>query len=393
MRALTYLIIFLFYFEKSHSQEVYQIKGTIKNYGLGDRIYLFKQSLFEHEKFELQDSTDLQDSHGNFSFKGTYLSSDTEMQPVLVLERNGNDKSHPVHPTYAKERLQFYFDTVTLDFGEIADIDNAKIPASRLNSLFLEIAAIAKEMAKSNNRLYKLRSDFLIRNDGILAKAETHDRLQKALELTTQSLMISKKLFISLYPDLLPSLHFVKQMTKARTDPKIALAMLEDLGDSVKALPEAESFRNSQLELLSVAIGAKAPEFSQPDMKGKMVHLSDYKGKYVLLEFYLVQCPPCRVMEHFYKDIYKKYRQQNFEMIGISLDREKDRDQLLKLIRREKLEWPQTADFLGSKSTAALAYHVSEVPRNFLISPEGKIIAKDLNGLQLHEKMKELFGY
>ena len=137
--------------------------------------------------------------------------------------------------------------------------------------------------------------------------------------------------------------------------------------------------------------GKQAPDFVQMDMHGRNISLSNFRGKYVLLDFWASWCGPCRAEHPYLKKAYAKYHKQ-FTIIGLSLDRLEDKNEWLDAIKKDELTWTQLCDFKGWSNEVVNQYNLfgKGIPANFLIDPQGHIVAKNLRGVEVEKKLDEL---
>lgn len=135
-------------------------------------------------------------------------------------------------------------------------------------------------------------------------------------------------------------------------------------------------------------IGKPAPELSLPDVNGKKIDLSSFKGKYVLVDFWASWCLPCRRENPNVVEAYNRYKNKNFTILGVSLDKEKE--DWLDAIQHDKLTWPQVSDLQEWNSTAVTTFNFNGIPFNVLIDPDGKIIGQSLRGPDLDQKLAEV---
>ena len=130
------------------------------------------------------------------------------------------------------------------------------------------------------------------------------------------------------------------------------------------------------------------PDIALPTTRGDTLRLSDLKGKLVLLDFWASWCVPCRVANKGLGKIYEKFRDKGFEIYSVSLD--EDREDWIKAIRKDKIEWLQVIDDGGWEARTAIEWNISALPTSYLINQEGRIIAMDLEGKALEKLLKEL---
>lgn len=156
-----------------------------------------------------------------------------------------------------------------------------------------------------------------------------------------------------------------------------------DMGKQMAAIIETGKKTNT---------GVIAMDFTQNDTTGKAVKLSDFKGYYVLVDFWASWCKPCRAENPNLLKAYNKFKSKNFTVLGVSLDDEQTRRAWLGAVKQDGLPWTQVSELKGFQSKAAVLYGVSAIPTNFLIDPSGKIIARNLRGEDLDKKLAELFS-
>jgi peroxiredoxin len=140
----------------------------------------------------------------------------------------------------------------------------------------------------------------------------------------------------------------------------------------------------------TVAIGKKAPDFTSTDTSGVKVRLSDFKGKYVLLEFWAYWCVPCRALNPHLKEVYSKFKDKGFTIVQYSVDVKKDEQKWKDAIKQDGLPWTQLCDLSNGQAPVAALYGVQPIPDSFLISPEGVILGRRLSAKELDEELRKL---
>ena len=167
-------------------------------------------------------------------------------------------------------------------------------------------------------------------------------------------------------------------------------ALLAKLAPAAKDNAPAKRIANSIRINNLTGIGKTALDFTQNDTLGKPVSLKDFRGKFVLVDFWASWCVPCRGENPNVVAAFQKYKGRNFTVLSVSLDQPNGKEKWLKAIHDDHLDWTHVSDLKFWNNAVAKQYDINSIPSNLLLDPEGKIIAKDLHGEELSAKLAKV---
>ncbi|MNX35334.1 Peroxiredoxin [Pedobacter sp. ok626] len=359
------------------AQTGYTIKGQIGKLNKPAKAFLLVRYT---DRVDL-DSTQI--VNGKFEFKGKM---DSPMEAHLRVRHDAT----PDHPskmsTYDVKPLLLSNEAISVTAKD--SISKAVITGSALNAENDKVTAYLKPIYgkyEALNNEYREQPEAKKQDQAYIQSLEVR---AKAIE---KEILDAKLSYIEKNPNQHMALMAFSSLLGPEFDvlamEKIFLSLNENIRTSYLGKQVGAKIATAKKTLE----GVEAADFAQPDVDGKMVKLSDYRGKYVLIDFWASWCAPCRRENPNLVKAYDQYKSKGFEILGVSMDKASDKAKWLKAIEDDKLTWKQVADLKGWDNEAGMLYEVKAIPMNFLINPEGKIIAKYLRGEELSKKLEEIF--
>lgn len=370
MKQLTILILLFIITScanKSNSsaaQIAYEIEGNLSNGGSGSPIYLDKLSYEGSSSID----TAIIGSDGNFILKGNIpqkglymLRVNQEHSWVIIIDKGKttfkgdfNDIFNYTISGNENIVLTNFVKTVGKERGKLQEYQNTFMQAQMLGN----ISSMQNAQNSYNEAVLKYNS--IIQNT-----ADTTQYPLVGLFAVTMLNMEQNAMFVEKYAQKLKKL----------------------IPDNILA---QEFFARVENET-KIAIGKAAPNFQLKNMKGETISLEDAKGNVILLDFWASWCRPCRMENPNVVRLYNMYKEKGFTVFSVSLDN--NMQKWVSAIQQDNLIWPyHGSNLLGWQCPVAQLYKVSSIPQTFLIDKNGLIIGKNLRGIDLENKLKELFG-
>jgi len=285
--------------------------------------------------------------------------------------------------------FQFYIEPGTIAVSSKDSIKFATVTGSKINDENAQLKDAQKPLEEKRlqlQTLYKSVSPEAVKDSVFRVRSEKlyaeFNDLQKQIALN----------FIKENPDSWLCFDQLKTFGGYQPDVNVVEPLYNGLSERLKNTSYGKQYAANILKWHTIAIGMTAPDFTQNDPDGKPVKLSDFRGKYLLLDFWASWCGPCRAENPHVVKAYNQYKDKNFTILSVSLDREDAKEAWLAAVKKDSLTWSHVSDLKFWKNEAAVLFAVQAIPDNFLIGPDGKILARGLRGNSLTSKLNELLN-
>lgn len=351
---------------------VFVLEGTVKGVD-GKNIILERQD----DSLGVIPVDTVKIENGKFKFTGTAdepgmfsLAIDDEQNKSYLIVESGNIKMeinrdsiflNKVSGTYNNEQLT--------EFSSQGLAFNKKMQDFQTQNQAVMVAAQNKNDTASMN---KLRREFQVIRDEMEANNEKYVREHPKAFI---SVLLIGNMFRVMEPDM-------KKIDE----------LYDNLHPDVKKTSAAKTLAKRIADFKKVGIGKPAPDFSAPNPEGKLIKLSESMGKVTIIDFWASWCAPCRIANPELVALYNEFHDKGLNIVGVSLDRPGQENQWKEAIAKDKLTWTQVSNLKFWDDPIAAQYGVKSIPQMFIVNEYGIIIAKDLKGDALRNKIAQFLN-
>ncbi|SDL14722.1 Thiol-disulfide isomerase or thioredoxin [Pedobacter sp. ok626] len=367
---LCFILMGTFNLKSQEKTAGYTIYGDVTAIPDAEMVYLTASNL--------SDSAKVKD--GKFAFKGFI---GTPERAALRLKHRGQGR---ITTIIHEDNLKLFLSNGKVFVKSADKFNTSTINAGKLHDEYITYYAglfkIYNAMQPVNTRYYAYARE---NNTKLMQETKVKLDSLRAIEFAYATDFIRKK------PKSPIALYAVQELAKPIANPPDFPSAFLLLDTSLQQTPLGRSLQKMIDVKNSYVKGHLIPDFAQPDLSGKLVKVGDFRGKYLFIDFWASWCGPCRLENPNLKRSFEKYKNDGFVVLAVSIDESKEK--WINAINQDGTDnFIHVGDMKGRANSAAQLLKVSSIPQNFLIDPSGKILGKNLHGLDLDNALEKIFN-
>ncbi|WP_201983281.1 TlpA disulfide reductase family protein [Hymenobacter rubidus] len=320
--------------------------------------------------------------NGRFEFKGAVPEPG---RATLILSHNGTSlaKSKDASKEF------FFVEQGTIAISTPDSATKATVHGTPLND---ENAKLTASLKSSDDRYEAYIKEYRAQPEATRKDPAYVKQLEAKLEPIEAEQKTIRTAYIKAHPDTRYSLFVLQDVGGSVPEVGPYAALYQGLSANLRNSTRGQRIAEQIKRLQRVAVGAVAPDFTQNTPDNVPVKLSSLRGKYVLIDFWASWCGPCRQENPNVVRAYNQFKDKGFTVLGVSLDKEGAREAWVRAIEKDGLTWTHVSDLKFWSNAAAQEYGVQAIPQNFLLDPQGKIVATNLRGEELQSTLGKLLS-
>ena len=367
-------LIVLSFAQECFSQDKFTVDGFLSGFEDGTKIII--GPYFPTMAADMDHDKEITLDKGRFTLEGT-LQSPTQFSLRVI----------PVENPSEYENTSFWLENKSMTIrGKKGDLANAKVSGSQIQDEYEELANVGRLKWKEINQIKDSVLTYKLSEQALIPLRKVFAENMATIERDELRFVYSHPNYLSCVAKLCYFINFSPQKILKQDVVDFYKSLGYDFKTNEYGSQISAFISGVKLEHNKLNPGDKALKFTLPDSLGNVVSLESLGGKVVLIDFWASGCGPCRMEHKNYLEVYQKYQPKGFEILSVSQDQSKSR--WIKAMHADNMIWKSVLD---ANREVTKMYQVFAIPANYLVNPDGVVIAQDLRGSELAEVLKEMF--